>query len=455
MNKNPTKPEKIFNIFLFLLPSLIFFMLNYFTPLVGDDYPLSFIWGTTQRISSLSDFFISSQNAYMTYGGRSVAVFLTQIMLFIGEKNVFNIINTIVYNAFILLVIFHSSGTLKNIKPVYFILINIVFWFFVPVWGECFLWLGGTCFYLWTTILILLFLIPYRLKLDNPDYNINNILSILFLFLGVLAGWSIENSGAAVLVLLLFYFIAKKKEKVSLFEILGFIGFLIGLTFLLAAPGNYARIVRTEVKIYNHEFFINIIKSFIRCTKKLLTREIYILISLLILFGFDLVIHLKRKLNKFIWCYVIAGFAGIYSMVLSPSFTTRPTFIIVVFFIIVILNLYEQIKGEMPEIIKRNKCVILLLIFIGFGGSLITASQRIWTIRSLWRSRSEYILSQKKAGNVDLELNILFNDQFTDKHGVLYECPDITKTPDSLLNRTIAAYYGVKTITGIEVTDNP
>jgi hypothetical protein len=425
--------------------------LNWITPYIGDDYPLSFIFGTTQRLSSLSDIFTSSYNEYMIYGGRSIAYFITQVFLLIGEKYIFNIMNTVIYYLFIYLVYFHVKGTIKNIKFSYFIIINIMFWFLVPAWGEVFLWIIGSCVYLWTTTFILLFLIPYKKKCDDPKYRINTILSFLFLPVGIFAGWSVENSGAAGLFFLILYFILKvnKKERVSLFEILGCIGFIIGFVFLIAAPGNYGRMDITRINNQNEMFIIFIIKNFLRASKKILSNEIYFLASLLILLGFDLIFHIKNKLNSFTWCCLIAGLAGIYSMILSPIFGMRTCFITVVFFVIALLSIFEQIREKIPEITKRNKNIIFLLVIIGSGSSLISASQQIWDIHLLWKERRQYISLQKEMGNFDIKLEI-YNAYFRDKHAVLYECPDVTKDPTSLLNKTMAAYYGVKTISGVE-----
>jgi hypothetical protein len=67
--------------------------------------------------------------------------------------------------------------------------------------GQNFLWLDGSCNYLWTTTIILLFLVPFRKITDNNLYAMNAVSSVLFMFLGALAGISNENSSAAVLFL--------------------------------------------------------------------------------------------------------------------------------------------------------------------------------------------------------------------------------------------------------------
>jgi hypothetical protein len=203
--------------------------LNILTPLVADDYGFSLLGKNGGHTQSISDILTHCmKNYYITQGGRVVGFFVSAFWTFVG-KPVFNIANTAVYIAFILLLQFHSTGSLKKINVSLFALINIALWFLVSAWGEVFLWLVGACFYLWTTTLVLLFLVPFRKRSDDANYKLNSIQSVGFFVLSLLAGCSNENTGIAVLTSLTGYFVVRySKEKIVLFEIIGFIGFLVG-----------------------------------------------------------------------------------------------------------------------------------------------------------------------------------------------------------------------------------
>jgi hypothetical protein len=452
--------NKIFKYFLNILPILIivvFFILNHLTPMIADDFSYSFIFGTEERITSISDIIISQYDHYMNWGGRSVALFFAQLFLFIGEQNIFNIVNTIVYCVFILLMQFHITGSLKKINPVLFSVNTALLWFLLPAYGQNCLWLTGSCVYLWTTTFILLFLVPFRKKHDNPNFKLTLPLSILLFFLGILVGWSVENSGAAVLFLLIAYFIMKivNKDKVALFEVVGSVGFLIGFCLLLSAPGNSIRINQEFGFAAQNSFIIRLMKRFAITTMVFIQNNGFLLTSLSVWFGYDVIFHQKRKLNLFTWFYFVAGLAGAYSMVLSPFFPDRACFVFIVFLTITVLNLLTQLKWNLPEIIKRNIPILSMIVVTFFSFSLIMASRDIAITYIQLQNRYRYIQTQKEKGISDVEVSAPI--PAWDKHNALSSTisggpNDIDNQFDSWQNKAIADYFGINSIKGIQPT---
>jgi hypothetical protein len=134
-----------------LITVLSFFILNALTPLIADDY------GYSLGLYSFFDVVKTTYDRYFDWGGRLLSNFLLYFWLLAG-KFYFNIANTIIYCLFIFLVQFHIMGKAKC-NPAMFLAISIFLWFLVPAWGQNFLWISGSCGYLWTTVFILLFLI--------------------------------------------------------------------------------------------------------------------------------------------------------------------------------------------------------------------------------------------------------------------------------------------------------
>jgi hypothetical protein len=436
---------------------VVFFILNYLTPIIADDFYYSFIFGTYERVTSISDIIISQYDHYMNWGGRSIVHFFIQLFLSFGDKIIFNIVNTIIYVIFVLLMQFHITGSLKKINSILFSTITILLWFLVPAYGQNFLWLTGSCNYLWTTTLILFFLIPYRKKNENSNYKLNFPLSVLFFFLGILAGWSIENSGAAVLFLLISYFGIKmiKKEKVSFFEIAGFIGFIIGFCVLIAAPGNFGRAITDFNPIMADSFPIRLVKRFYTTTKIFFQHGGFFLACLAFWLGYDLILHQKRKLNIFMGYYFIAGMVGVYSMVFSPNFPDRAFFIYVVFLCITILNLLTQTKIEFPNSIKRNIPIFSIAFLIYFSFSFFMAGSDIVRTHMKWEKRIHYIREQKAKAILDIEVEAI---PAWDKHNALggdfnrknNRLEDLWKDANSWVNTFTAAYFGIDSIKAIE-----
>jgi hypothetical protein len=446
---------------------LLFFVLNVYTPFIADDYSYSL------GIHSVNDVLVSQYNQYFSWGGRCIAHFFAQFWLLIG-KPFFNIANTIVYCVFIFLIQFHITGKIKKPNPKLFLAINIFFWFFTPAWGQNFLWLTGSCNYLWTTTIVLFFLVPFRKRHDNPDYNINVLFSALFFFVSICAGWSNENSGAAVLFLLLVYFITKiiSKHKCAIFEVLGIIGFLAGFLFLIAAPGNNVRIESIKREgwgHYNEPLVIMLIHRFIETSKVFLKNYGVLFIAVSILLGLFLVFHQKRKLSIFSYFYFIAVLAGTYSMILAPSFADRSFLIVTVFSVIAIGNIVIQMEFRMPRIpilkiiklndflftlgiefriIKKNAVhivttVMIVVVLILFSFSFLIASQKVIGVYLRWYDRVEYIFAEKERGILEIETRPILT---YNKHIALHGLEDIHSDKNRWPNLSIAEYYGLKSI---------
>lgn len=420
-----------------LIIVMVFFLLNVITPLVSDDY------GYSLGIDSISDVAETVHDKYFNWDGRLVAHFLTFLWLFIG-KSFFNLANTIIYCLFVFLVQFHIIGRSKY-NPMMFLAISIFLWLFVPAWGQNFLWVSGSCVYLWTTTFILLFLIPFRKKLDDINYKLNIPLSILFLFSGALAGCSTENASAAVFTLLVAYFIVKiiNKNKIALFEILGTLGFIIGFLLLILAPGNEERQVLLQ-HYGSGSFAVIALKRIVGVTLIFGKDLGFALVAAFAILAFDLVYKKKRKLNLFSLFYALAAVVGAFSMLLSPSFPPRAFFIVTVFAGIALGNILLQTEIKLPEIIQRNATVIVICCLIGFSFSFLNSSRNFYGVYMEWNNRVKYIEEEKAKGNFDIEVRAPI--PVWDKHVAQYNLQDIKHDKDEWPNPNIAKYYELSSI---------
>jgi hypothetical protein len=413
----------------------LFFILNVLTPLIADDY------GHSLGIHSIADIAKMTHDKYFNWGGRITAHFLTFFWLLMG-KSFFNIANTIMYCLFIFLVQFHITGKIKY-NPIAFLTISIFLWFFVPAWGQNFLWLSACCFHLWTTAFILLFLIPFRKKQNDINYKLNIPLSILFFFLGLLAGCSAENASAAVFFLLISYFAVKivNKNKISLFEVLGTLGFLGGFFLLILAPGNEVR--QVLLHHYGSESFMALKR--LAGVTLIFGKDLgFALVAIFAILAFDLIYNKKQKVNVFAYFYVLAAVAGAFSMLLSPSFPPRSFFIVILFAGIALGNILLQMEINLPEIIKRNATAIVICCLIGFSFSFLNSSRNIIGIYMEWNRRVKYIEEEKAKGNFDVELRAPI--PVWDKHAASYGLQDITHDKDKWPNIVIAEYFGLSSI---------
>ncbi|MDR2843584.1 MAG: DUF6056 family protein, partial [Candidatus Symbiothrix sp.] len=323
----------------------------------------------------------------------------------------------------------------KRITALLFVVVNILLWFLVPAWGENFLWLSGSCNYLWMITIALLFLIPFRTKMSNPEYKPSWGLSCLYLILGFLSGLSIENLSAAVGVFLGVYFVVKmiKKERFTPFEVLGCLGFMAGFCVLISAPGNYVRMAFSSMlTLFDRVWKLN--TGFFSFSNALLT-------VLVIFIAFDLIFHQKKKLNGYIWAYFIAGCASIFSMIFAPYANERTYVFAIVFISIMLLNLL--IYTPLPAIIKRNFFIILIIYAVSFA----VAGRSIVGTYFKWEKRTQYILSQKEKGIKDIEIKTAI--EAFNSHNAYSNFGDILDIGDQW-NQITAKYYGVNSIKRVE-----
>ena len=145
----------------------------------GDDYVYAFIWpgqpmsiplpDTAERVSCLSDILISQWKHYLTWGGRTPAHILVQFFVWQG-KPLFNFVNALVSLLLVLEIYWLSNRgvvSIDKLKIGHCVGIVLLLWALTPVFTDVFLWLSGTCNYLWMTVFLLGFLIPYVKKFYN------------------------------------------------------------------------------------------------------------------------------------------------------------------------------------------------------------------------------------------------------------------------------------------------
>lgn len=282
MLKTNVKSTYLSVLILLLIYSYIL-SLNLIAPLMADDYHYSFNWATEERITGFRDVLDSQIVHYFSHGGRSVAHSLVQEFLYLG-KPTFAFFNSFMFISLIILIYWHSQGKVTfRLQPMLLTLIAFFCWFCLPKFGETVIWLTGSCNYLWTTVFVLLFLLPYRLKFEGSSIfkDSNKLLLFLGAFLfGIVCGWTNENTALTMILatgLSVCYFY--KKRIVEYWMISGLMGSFIGYYMLIKAPGNYSRMAG-YVQQENYSFINNNLHSAFSTASPLLVHQLPLLILL-------------------------------------------------------------------------------------------------------------------------------------------------------------------------------
>ncbi|GMO58851.1 MAG: hypothetical protein Ta2A_04540 [Treponemataceae bacterium] len=430
-----------------LFPLVVFFIFNLLSPYWWDDFPnacftVSWSQPRDRLLNSFYDIIKSTYNLYrnpeLAGNGRLFINFLTLVFCSIKNKLIFDVFNTIMYAIFILLIGYHICGSIKKISPLLYLFINTLVWMFAPAWGQNFLWVTGSFNYLWSLTVFLLFLIPYKQKFENSEYKLNLIQSILFFFVGIFVGWSMQNLDAGAVVFLCCYFMFKiiKKEKINLFEVLGTIGLLTGFWFLVVSSNTQF----SDIK--------GLISGFDLATNSLIKHSgILVLASIILVAKLD---FQKLKLNLFKIAYFLIALVAFYSLILG-YIAERALLIPNVFFIITVLALSREIKIKLPRLCRTLLGLCFVLIFLQSffqGGKSIVKSYLIS------EAREQYILQQKSQGN--LEVYVKTPITIDDSHSALHGGMDIFSNPEEyqykVHNIAKSVFYGVNSLTGITTT---
>ncbi len=405
-------------------------VLNFLTPMIADDYSYA-INVDKHRLTGIMDVIMFQINHYLTWGGRTVAHTIAQSFLML-PKVVFNIFNSGVYTFLIYLIYRLAKGNNKEDKPYLLLGIHFILYFLTPVFGQTCIWLIGSCNYIWTTSLILLLISQFILKGDKKD-SVLRIIGILLL--GILAGWTNENTSFGLIVILTISLIINKinKEKISKWKISGLVGAIIGFITMIAAPGNF---VRSAEFVDNDFIIVKWIKRFINCTLGFEEYCLPILIGLVVLF--TIYIYNHKKINSYVYAFIFGAIFSVYSMILSPEFPPRSWFGVIVFFtiagMILLYNLDSIKKFFKPIIID----IIIVTSFI-FVIDYFRLAIDIYTLKNTWKGRVEII--NNSEGDEPI---VLYEYVSGNRKNPNYGLADIAIEKEDWPNRDVSRYYEKK-----------
>lgn len=410
----------------FFIFAFIFF-LNVKTPLLGDDYTYKLIFDSDQSIQNFSDVIKSQQIHYEIWGGRVVVHTIAQLLLQLPSI-VIDIINSLAFIVLMLLIYLHINYkkpfSVSLLLGVFFLL-----WFLEP-FAETILWITGSANYMWGSILILGFLLPYRFYGNKSDNSIftSTLKALLMLLFGIIAGWTNENTGAGLLVitvLFILYYRRNNNQKLPIWFYTGLLGLIIGYLAMISAPGNAVRSHNVNIGLFT------VVYNIFRHTQSLLnTLGIFNLITLFLIY----IVYKQKKNNyKSVICkafiFVIGALVSVYAMVLSPSFPERAWFGLIIFNIIALGILLVNI--DLPNI-KNLKYGFIVLAVLIFSFNLYDVLKEISFVDDTLKQREAFIIKSKEEGK-----QLIYIDRYNVRSK--YAMPDPIYS-EPLMPR----YYGVE-----------
>ncbi len=414
----------ILAIFCFML------ILNMMKPLSSDDYFLAFIWPEgmaingllteeAKRVSGFTDIFESLKSYYFAWGGRIPGQSLMTFFVWKG-KELFNVLNAFMFVVLIAEIYWlsHEGKVSVDFEPSY------VFWIFFALWSfnisfnDTFLWLSGSCEYLWMLVILLAFLLPYVRDYYDSEFvkRDNRVTSIGMFCLGVIAGDSRETVICWIIVILsLCLFRSLKRNNLQCWKIAGLLGLCVGYAVLIFAPGNVSRLaiqqhadsifipadflvpklIESVGIIAFHLFLWYFILKFIYTYGKIRRNKRKNLLS-------DQSVDISLYLSFIKACVVVALGSG-FLMFLIQSEAYRPSFVNLVFLIISSASIFRLCDRAGITII--HPVTKRFLKKTGYIYLILTISCSLWGNYLNWQYWNSVLSSVKgiqQSGSVDV-----------------------------------------------------
>ncbi len=439
---------------------IAFFIINYFTPALADDF--SYIrrlgFDSGEKIDSLSAFIRSAAAFYQSWGGRILGYLLT-VVLNAMPPVVFDLLNSLAYILFVYLVYkICNLGKKPNLKL--FFLVNIFIWLFVPDYGQVMFWTSGSANYLYPAIFALLVLLVFRKYTLEKGRCFKSIWWVLpALPFGAVAGIGMENISAGMIVILtlyILYFHKNKENKIPVRPAVVslYIGCLIGFAVLFFAPGNSSR---AEAE----ESLGLVFKCFIAGYYWIFFGlGIFAVILVLIWCSYKKIIFIKHSEIMQSYFYYIASILSAFCLIAAPSIAERAWFISTVYAVAAAGIIFASADGKEKISEKENKrtgpvkAISSIITVCGCIFCLVSIADTAlcsYEIHTQSIQRGKYILEQKASGNMDISVPVIsYKYPFRSKHDALSGLSDIKEDSSYWINQALAGYYGINSVTGID-----
>lgn len=453
--KSDSAAKKIIFLLILAITFIAVYILNQKTHLVSDDFRYTFLYEnfwpkeSTPRITGFTDIFHSMYNHYFMWGGRIVAHTMLQFILMF-DKQVFNIVNSLVFVGLAVVIYLHCNVN-KSINLPLLAGICFCLWFFTPNFGLTVLWASGACNYLWCSLIVLLFLLPYKRYIELYDTDKDGVLkNIAMLLFGLIAGWTNENTGGAMIFLIMMFMVYYKfiGLKIPKWSILGFLSSCVGFVLLAIAPGNSVRNATALEKT------LDIVGNIVKIT----TYTYNMSVVLFVLFFIILIFLIWTNSNKNLVreqatlsiMYLLAAFAGIYVLAISPQISIRTWFGPIMLIIIATGNLYANINinNMNKSLIYSILAVLLVFTSVQFMVEYSVVYYDIAKTYDEVNYQIETINEEKAKGNLDIKVKNISIPQ-TDYNAFL-GTRYIMDNPKSWFNTWMAKYYEINSIAGVK-----
>lgn len=432
------EPKRLFKIILFSVFGF-FVVLNFFTPLVCDDYAYLFSWKDGTKLTNILDIFPSMYAHAFSMNGRLVPHFFVQLFL-LFPKPIFNVVNALAFTLMVFMICKISLCTGKRkLHSLMLLGIFCVIWYLEPAFGQVNLWVDGSCNYLWSCLFGIIYLYPY-LTFWATGIPIKKqwILLGLALFSLMWGNYS-ENlsiavmSGAFVILAASKYL---KNFKIPRYLIVNLFLSAIGYIILFSSPAELTHKASSGgIQVYLSNF-INIWISYF-------TRNEWLIIVWLLFIV--MAVYNKIPFKKLFISYVFIGISLIsnFMFIFASAYEQRSMCGSFIFLVCAVVYAMSKLIDTKYEIMIPFLCTIAIVL------SMTQIVYGLFDIKDSyykWEDRITYIEESKDNGQLDLSAPLILP---ATKYSALWGLRDLAiDTSNTWPNTFISKYYGINSIIG-------
>ena len=433
---------------------IVMFILNHMTVMLVDDYIYSFSFTENNaRITSLTQIISSMAVHYYTMNGRIVVHTIVHILLMLPPW-IFDIINAMMFCLLCYVIYGYAWRTRRNAHNAFiFLMVFFLLCLFVPSFGEVFLWLTGSCNYLWSTTFLLLYLQPVHNDFSKEH---TKLFWIIYILLGFCMGNLVETTSFAAIGYYFLWVIYKllRKEKIKVWKLLPMATMIFGYLFMLFSPATQEGKIKTSYSLIGS--ILDVSKTYMNTYKMLLLAGLFMAVVLL-LFGFEK----KRLLDALIW-YILSF--GMNCMLSVASYRPGRSMIGIATFLIIALGIMLSMVFEHIVYYGQDSwmkmvtwfcrvviCYFAVFLFILF---LVRVPAGVADIHDSYlqlKNNENYIKEQVEKGTEDIAIpTIVSSTDYSASHKLFFV--DSSRC-DTWPNNAMAKYYGAKRIYGVDSGD--
>lgn len=414
---------------------LLLLLCNCLTDYLVDDFTYLYSLESGEKITDFFQIFGSVKAHALTMNGRVVAHFFAQLFLFLPAW-VFKIVNSLVFSGMIFLI--YKISCPKKRNNVLLAGIFATVWVFAPSFGQVFLWLVGSCNYLWAYFFGAAFILPYVTAFSDNRHIERTAHKILFFLHAFLSGAYSENTSAAFICVAVLLVLAKRvffKGKPKAYELVGLLCAFVGYVTLYLSPAQWSN-KSAELSVSSLlQNFSNALEMYRGFAPLLILWVVAFVVS----------VYAKTDRKKLVLsaAFLCGSLLSNFMMILASYYDARSSVAPFILLVISLFILLSEIFETNYQVAVSSLVSVLLLVavyFVCVGGKDIYATHRAIA------ANEQTIAECRDMGQMDVEVPVVTpQTKYSPLYGLRYLS---TETAATWPNMGMATYYGVDSLLG-------